>query len=123
MASIDKGMYETLDDGIIQYIKEINNLGYRTVMSCSGMKKDHVEIQQCPFICFEWPLLSGKEMLFFLRFIGDCLYNSNWDVVYFSHYIIGYLPWGLNDIDINERFKKFVINLKSMDFFRQLLFI
>jgi len=115
------GIFETnnLDNGIIQYIEEINNLGYKTVMSCSGMKKDHVDATKCPFICFEWPRLPGQDLFLFLSFIGDCLYNSNWDVVYFPHYVIGYLPCGLNDTDIKVRFKKFVINLKIMNFLKQ----
>lgn len=115
------GIFETiiLDNGIKQNIEEINNLGYKTVMSCSGMKKDHVDATKCPFICLEWPRLSGQDLLLFLSFIGDCLYNSNWDVEYFSHYVIGYLPWGLTDTDIKERFKKFVINLKIMNFLKQ----
>ena len=87
-------------------------------MSCSGMKKDHHVAEKIPFICFGWPQLSGEEMLLFIRFIGDCLYNSNWDVHYFSQYIVGYLPWGLNDTHIKERFQKFVSNLKTMDFFK-----
>jgi len=94
-----------MDNGIIQYIEEINNLGYKTVMSCSGMKKDHVDAKKCPFICFEWPRLSGQDLFLFLSFIGDCLYNSNWDVA-----------------DIKVRFKKFVINLKIMNFLKQSYF-
>jgi len=107
-----------VDNGIVQFIQEINNLGYRTVLSCSGTKEDHFETFRCPFICFSWPQLAGEEMLLFLRFIGDCLYNSNWDVRYFSQYVVGYLPWGLKDSKIKRRFQKFLLNLKNMDFFK-----
>ncbi len=108
-----------VDDGIVQLIQEINNLGYRTVMSCSGTKEDHFEASlKCPFICFSWPQLVGEEMHLFLRFIGDCLYNSNWEVQYFSQYVVGYLPWGLTDSKIKRRFQKFLLNLKKMDFFK-----
>ena len=113
---------DNLDNGIVQFIQKINNLGYKTVMSCSGMKKDHLGVKKfvakkCPFICISWPHLSGEEMLLFLRFIGDCLYNSNWNVQYFSYYVVGYLPWGLNDAIIKRRFQKFLFNLRIMDFF------
>ncbi len=107
-----------VDNGIVQFIQEINNLGYRTVMSCSGTKEDHIETFRCPFICFGWPQLAGEEMLLFLRFIGDCFYNSNWDVQYFSQYVVGYLPWGLEDSKIKRLFQKFLLNLKNMDFFK-----
>ncbi len=107
-----------VDSGIVQFIQEINNLGYRTVLSCSGTIEDHFGTLRCPFICFGWPQLAGEEMLLFLRFIGDCLYNSNWDVRYFSHYVVGYLPWGLRDSKIKRRFQKFLLNLKNMDFFK-----
>ncbi|MFX1567700.1 MAG: hypothetical protein ACFFCV_04950 [Promethearchaeota archaeon] len=106
-----------IDNGIAPFIQEINSLGYKTIMSCSGMKKDHKETEKCPFICFERPRLSGEEMILFLRFLGDCLYNSNWDVEYFSCYVIGYLPRGLDDPDIKKRFKKFLANLKNRDIF------
>jgi hypothetical protein len=106
-----------IDNGIALFIQEINILGYKTLMSCSGMKKDHNEAEKCPFICFEKPRLSGEEMIIFLRFLGDCLYNSNWYVEYFSCYVVGYLPWGLDDTDIKKRFQKFLTNLKTMDFF------
>jgi len=108
-----------VDNGIVQLIQEINNLGYRTVMSCSGTKEDHLEaFIRSPFICFSWPQLVGEEILLFLRFIGDCLYNSNWEVQYFSQYVVGYLPWGLEDSKIKRRFQKFLLNLKNMDFFK-----
>lgn len=107
-----------VDNGIVQFIQEINNLGYRTVMSCSGMKEDHFETFKRPFICFGLPQLAGEEMLLFLRFLGDCLFNSNWDVQYFSQYVVGYLPWGLKDSKIKRRFQKFLLNLKNMDFFK-----
>ena len=106
------------DNGIVQFIQEINNLGYRTVMSCSGTKEDHFETYRCPFICFGWPQLTGEKMVLFLRFIGDCLYNSNWDVQHFSQYVVGYLPWGLKDSLIKRRFQKLLLNLKNMDFFK-----
>ena len=117
------GVINNVDNGIVHFIQEINNLGYKTVMSCSGMKKDHLVAKtfvakKCPFICISWPNLLGEEMLLFRRFIGDCFYNSNWEVQYFSHYVVGYLSWGLNDTVINRRFQKFLFNLKKMDFFK-----
>ncbi|MFX1340189.1 MAG: hypothetical protein ACFFDK_16380 [Promethearchaeota archaeon] len=107
-----------IDGGIIKYIQEINTLGYRTIMSCSGMKKDHYGTHKCPFICFEMPKLSNNNEIKYLQFIGDCLFNSSWFVEYFPRYIVGYLPWGLNDSIIEQRFQKFVNNLKMRDFFK-----
>lgn len=107
-----------IDGGINKYIQEINNLGYKTIMSCSGMKRDHYEKYKCPFICFERPNLSDNELIKYLEFIGDCLFNSNWFVEYYPRYIIGYLPWGLTDSNIEKRFQKFVNNLKMRDFFK-----
>jgi len=120
MISANKSNYRiyNVDKGIVHYIQEINNLGYKTVLSCSGMKRDHNNIKKGPFICFERPRLSGGEVLLFLRFIRDCLYNSNWDVRFLSRYVIGYLPWGLEDSDIKKRFQKFVTILKNMNFLR-----
>jgi len=107
-----------LDGGISHYIQDINNMGHKTVMSCSGMEQDHYKKEKCPFICFEKPQLSNDDDLIkYLKFIGDCFYNSNWFVEYFSQYVVGYLPWGLNDSNIKRRFKKFVNNLKLRDGF------
>ena len=119
MISKDKDYFalDKIDTGIAPFIQEINSLGYKTLMSCSGMKKDHKEAAKCPFICFERPRLSGDEMILFLRFLGDCFYNSNWDVEYISRYVVGYLPKGLDDPDIKKRFQKFLLNLKTFDFF------
>jgi len=114
---INYGIYN-VDNGIVRYIKEINNLGYKTVLSCSGMKRDHSKAKICPFICFERPRLSGEAILLFLRFIRDCLYNSNWDIRFISRYVIGYLPGGLDDIEIKERFRKLVSILRNMVFLR-----
>ena len=120
MISAKKANYgiNNVDNGIVKYIQEINNLGYKTVLSCSGMKMDHIKNKNCPFICFERPHLSGEEILRFLRFIRDCLYNSNWDVKFISRYVIGYLPGGLDDTEIKERFQKLVSILKRMIFLR-----
>ncbi len=107
-----------VDKCIAKYIKQINNLGYQTVLSCSGMQRDHYNDRKCPFICFVPPHLFGEEMNQYLRFIGDCLYNSNWFVEFFPHYIVGYLPWGLKDSNIKNRFHKFVSNLRMRDFFK-----
>ncbi len=107
-----------IDNGISHYIQEINSLGYPTIMSCSGMEQDHYEKEKCPYICFERPNLSDEELIRYMQFIGDCFYNSNWFVEYFPRYIIGYLPWGLDDSNIETRFKKFVHNLKMRDFFK-----
>jgi hypothetical protein len=107
-----------LDNGIVKYIQEINTLGYKTIMSCSGMEKDHYKRQKPPFICFNFPELSNHELRKFLSFLGDCLYNSNWYVEYFPRHIVGYLPWGLNDSDIEYRFKKLLNNLRTRDFFK-----
>ena len=107
-----------IDSGITKYIQDINTLGYKTIMSCSGMKKDHYEKDKCPFICFERPHLSDDDLIKYIQFIGDCLFNSNWFVEYFPRYIIGYLPWGLNDSNIEKRFQKFLHNLRMRDFFK-----
>ena len=107
-----------IDHGISQFIQEINSLGYMTIMSCSGMKQDHYEKEKCPYICFEQPNLSHEELIKYMQFLGDCFYNSNWFVEYFPRYIVGYLPWGLDDSIIENRFQKFVCNLKMRDFFK-----
>lgn len=108
----------SVDNGISQYIQEINSLGYTTIMSCSGMEQDHYEKEKCPYICIDRPNLSDDDLIKYLQFIGDCFYNSNWFVEYFPRYIIGYLPWGLDDSNIETRFQKFVHNLKMRDFFK-----
>lgn len=107
-----------VDNSISPYIQEINNLGYKTIMSCSGMEKDHSGKEKCPFICFDRPNLSNDDLIRYLQFIGDCFFNSNWFVEYFPRYIIGYLPWGLDDSNIERRFQKFVNNLRKRDFFK-----
>jgi hypothetical protein len=119
MAIVDNQFCELnhIDHGITDFIQEINNLGYKTIMSCSGMKKDHYELEKCPFICIDRPEASKEEIFSYLCFIGDCFYNSNFFVEFFSRYIIGYLPWGLDDSNIEKRFQKFVNNLKNWDFF------
>jgi len=120
MISKDKEFFnlDNVDNGIAHFIQEINDMGYKTIMSCSGMKEDHFKVEKCPFICFDWPRLSGEEIILFLRFLGDCFYNSNWYVEYFSRYVVGYLPSGLKDKDIKKRFQKFVSNLRVMDYFK-----
>ena len=112
------GEVQNVDDGIVKYIQLINNLGYKTIMSCSGMEKDHYNKEKCPFICFIPPVLSKHNLSKYLCFLGDCLYNSNWYVEFFPRYIVGYLPWGLNDSEIEFRFQKLVTNLHTRDFFK-----
>ena len=106
-----------LDNGIADYIHEINDLGYKTYLSCSAMKEDVHDKEQCPFICFCPIDLAGEELVNYYRFLGDCFYNSNWFVEYISHYVIGYLPWGLSDSKIRDRFERLIQNLKMMNFF------
>ena len=111
-------MLTDLDKGITDYIQEINDLGYSTYMSCSGMKEDDHDKEQCPFICFCPIDLADEELVKFYRFLGDSFYNSNWFVEYISNYVIGYLPWGLSDSNIKDRFERLIQNLKMMDFFK-----
>ena len=108
-----------LDNGIIKYIQEINNLGYKTIMSCSGMRKDHYHTDNYPFICFTLKELNKRSLNKFFSFITDCLYNSNWYVELYPLYIIGYLPLGLNDSDIENRFQKLLKNLRMQEFFKK----
>lgn len=117
MAIADNNISELnqVDNGIMEYIQEINDLGYVTVMSCSGMKEDHYEVEKCPFICFNYPELSGDELKSYLRFLGDSLFNANWFIEFFNRNVSGYLPWGLNDSNIENRFKKLINNLKLRD--------
>ena len=62
-------------------------------------------------------LITGEELVKYYRCLGDCFYNSNWFVEYISHYVIGYLPWGLSDSIIKDRYKRLIQNLKMMNFF------
>jgi hypothetical protein len=110
---------DLFDNGISKYIQQINELGYKTIMSCSGMDKEHKQKEKCPFICFAKPKdLSKEDISKYFCFIGDCLYNSNWFVECFSRNLVGYLPWGLDDSDIDRRFQKFLLNLRIRDFFK-----
>ncbi len=110
-----------IDRGIVEHLKKINHLGYKTIMSCSGMEKDHDEKNndRCPYICFDKPQFTEKDELnVFIRFLGDSLYNSNWFVEIFYPYVVGYLPKKLSDEVIKVRFQKLVNTLKLRDFFK-----
>ena len=110
--------FEDLDDGIKDYIQELNDLRYVTYMSCSGMKGDHHEGEICPFLCFCPLKLADEELVKYYRFLGDCFFNSNWFVEYLADFVIGYLPYGLSDAIIKERFERLIRNLKMRDFFK-----
>jgi len=43
------------DISIVGYINEINAMGYRTVASCSGMRRDHYGREESPYLSIELP--------------------------------------------------------------------
>jgi len=119
-----------IDRSIIDYIKQINNLGWKTVQcSCSGMKKDHDDKPHKTQIRFKWPkefkdhLKNGapSSQNFSWMRLRDKLKNALEDIGWkynmgnsISGTISVYLDISLSDQEKENKIKLLIIVLKEL---------
>jgi len=142
---ISNGIY--VDGGIARYIKKFNKMGYSTKMSCSGMICDGHEIKKGnrPFISFERPKSAGDEYEKYFKFLASCFNQINeleneksslalekeifWylSIQPFELRITSnilsitvYLPLGIVDEKIHEKFEELLELLAQKDYFNKL---
>ena len=142
---ISNGIY--VDAGIARYIKSFIKMGYSTKMSCSGSSADgHNKSKgNRPFISFERPDSAGNDYEKYFTFLASCFTQINelekerdfhaserWILWYLSIQpfdlritsniisITVYLPLGVGDEKIYEKFDELLEVLSQKDYFNKL---
>ncbi len=99
---IDNGSVP-VDIGIIKYLRIINDMGFITLSSCSGMKRDHIgEEKFYSYINFEKRTPSNDELLM------DCLKKAGFSVSIKDKAISGRLSEKMSDSDIKKSFENLI---------------
>ena len=136
-----------VDAGIARYIKIINRLGYPTKMSCSGMESDgHLTKNgNRPHISFKRPIKPSINVSDYFKVLSSCfiklneieeyMYPNNPEKKIFWYLsfqpkntispvdlrsLTTYLPLGLKDKQIRDKFDELVQLLKKIDYFSKL---
>ncbi len=142
---ISKGVY--VDGGIARFIKNFNKWGYITKMSCSAMISDGHDktLGYRPFISFERPSESESDAELYFKFLVTVFKEINYleelrlpydpeqraywylnfqplNSIDLSevHGLNAYLPYGLSDEKIFEKFKELHSFLRQKDYFKKL---
>jgi len=136
-----------IDAGIARYIKIINKLGYLTKMSCSGMKSDgHIAKNgNRPHVSFDRPISPSLNVTEYFKVLASCFIKLNkleedmypinpekrifWYLSFQPHAsknpedlqnLTTFLPLGLKDEQIRNKFEELVQILKKIDYFNKL---
>ncbi|MBN1801929.1 MAG: hypothetical protein JW891_10510 [Candidatus Lokiarchaeota archaeon] len=142
---ISKGVY--VDGGIARFIKNFNKWGYTTKMSCSAMISDghNIKLGYRPFISFERPSEEESNPEVYFRFLVSVFKEVNYleelrlpyDPELRAYWYLNfqplnskdlsevkglnaYLPYGMPDDKIFEKFKELHSFLRQKDFFKKL---
>lgn len=115
-----------VDVGISKYIKELNDWGYETCMSCSGMEWDnHDHELDFPSIFFVKPShLKHKEMKYF-DLLSQSLKRAGFAVEFQPslkniQWVIGYIYSRVSKDDgIDQKFRTLVNLLTKKDYFKK----
>jgi len=115
-----------VDAGLSKYLKELNDWGYKTCMSCSGMEWDnHNRELDIPSIFFVKPShKKHKEMKYFI-FLSQSLKRAGFVVEYQPslkniQWVIGYIYSRVSkDDDIDRKFRTLVNLLTKRDYFKK----
>jgi len=113
-----------IDSSIAVIIEEINNLGYTTDASCSGLRPDHdKDMQGTPYIIFKAPNFENGNINkeYYFKFLAYALERCGFIPVSVAQSgpitdLIGYMPGTLSDFGVLSKFEALCVMLRKRDF-------
>ncbi len=92
-----------VDVGILNYLRIINDMGFNTTSSCSGMNQNHIGGEDIyPYISFKTKHIYNET------FLIDCLNRAGFRVLKTKFVIVGKLSGKRKDSYIKKSFEKLI---------------